>query len=190
MPHCSGTDSSCSSSSASYSSSCSVDHVLLLVRESSTAKYTHVRIYYSDSRAALCSTLSFVLKSSIKCSVPYTTNNQMQATDRHLLLHQCITVTEVAITKVTVTFTSTLVALSPFLYSRGQSSRSTRGLAMCLLILACVTSLLNITPFSTLHCSSSPVNRFALCACKASSARRKSTYFSALNSAGSSKARF
>lgn len=38
---------------------------------------------------------------------------------------------------------------SPFLYSRGQSSSSTRGFSIFLLILECVTSLLNMTPSIT-----------------------------------------
>mmetsp|Transcript_112557 Transcript_112557/g.363561 ORF Transcript_112557/g.363561 Transcript_112557/m.363561 type:complete len:219 (-) Transcript_112557:755-1411(-) len=46
---------------------------------------------------------------------------------------------------------STFVWLSPFLYSRGQSSSTTRGFLISRRILGWVMSLLNITPSSTSH---------------------------------------
>mmetsp|Transcript_79445 Transcript_79445/g.177656 ORF Transcript_79445/g.177656 Transcript_79445/m.177656 type:complete len:321 (+) Transcript_79445:584-1546(+) len=56
---------------------------------------------------------------------------------------------------------STLVWLSPFLYSRGQSRSTTRGFLISLRILGCVMSLLNMTPSSTSHWLRSPPDIFS-----------------------------
>mmetsp|Transcript_45497 Transcript_45497/g.114561 ORF Transcript_45497/g.114561 Transcript_45497/m.114561 type:complete len:205 (-) Transcript_45497:718-1332(-) len=56
---------------------------------------------------------------------------------------------------------STLVWLSPFLYSSGQSNKTTRGFLMMRRILGWVMSLLNITPSSTTHSESSPPEIFS-----------------------------
>mmetsp|Transcript_95723 Transcript_95723/g.249366 ORF Transcript_95723/g.249366 Transcript_95723/m.249366 type:complete len:418 (-) Transcript_95723:500-1753(-) len=56
---------------------------------------------------------------------------------------------------------STLVWLSPFLYSRGQSSRQTRGFLISRRIRGWVMSLLTITPSSTSQSVSSPPESFS-----------------------------
>mmetsp|Transcript_12294 Transcript_12294/g.31602 ORF Transcript_12294/g.31602 Transcript_12294/m.31602 type:complete len:223 (+) Transcript_12294:476-1144(+) len=56
---------------------------------------------------------------------------------------------------------STLVWLSPFLYSSGQSSSTTRGFLISRRILGCVMSLLNMTPSSTSQSVSSPPDNFS-----------------------------
>mmetsp|Transcript_115780 Transcript_115780/g.323807 ORF Transcript_115780/g.323807 Transcript_115780/m.323807 type:complete len:232 (+) Transcript_115780:388-1083(+) len=56
---------------------------------------------------------------------------------------------------------STLVWLSPFLYSSGQSRRTTRGFLMIRRMRGCVMSLLNITPSKTWHSESSPPEIFS-----------------------------
>mmetsp|Transcript_4233 Transcript_4233/g.12171 ORF Transcript_4233/g.12171 Transcript_4233/m.12171 type:complete len:232 (-) Transcript_4233:716-1411(-) len=56
---------------------------------------------------------------------------------------------------------STLVWLSPFLYSSGQSRSTTRGFLMIRRIRGWVMSLLNITPSSTWHSESSPPEIFS-----------------------------
>mmetsp|Transcript_17104 Transcript_17104/g.49580 ORF Transcript_17104/g.49580 Transcript_17104/m.49580 type:complete len:204 (+) Transcript_17104:939-1550(+) len=56
---------------------------------------------------------------------------------------------------------STEVADSFFLYSRVQSSSSTRGLLILRRILECVTSLFTMTPLSTRECSMSPPGSFS-----------------------------
>lgn len=56
---------------------------------------------------------------------------------------------------------SMLVCDSPFLYSSVQSSRTTLGFSILLLILGCVMSLLSMTPSRTLLSSISPPGTFS-----------------------------
>lgn len=56
---------------------------------------------------------------------------------------------------------SMLVCDSPFLYSSGQSSSTTLGFSIRLLIFGCVMSLLSMTPSSTLLSSISPPGTFS-----------------------------
>ena len=56
---------------------------------------------------------------------------------------------------------SMFVCDSPFLYSKGQSRRTTRGFLIRRRILGCVISLFNITPSSTLLSSISPPGIFS-----------------------------
>mmetsp|Transcript_15616 Transcript_15616/g.28389 ORF Transcript_15616/g.28389 Transcript_15616/m.28389 type:complete len:241 (-) Transcript_15616:680-1402(-) len=56
---------------------------------------------------------------------------------------------------------STFVCDSPFLYSRGESSKRIRGFSILRLILLWVTSLLNITPLSTHESEISPPGIFS-----------------------------
>mmetsp|Transcript_24793 Transcript_24793/g.24305 ORF Transcript_24793/g.24305 Transcript_24793/m.24305 type:complete len:220 (-) Transcript_24793:558-1217(-) len=78
----------------------------------------------------------------------------------HILLISSSSISK-AFLKSSSLWNSMLVMDSPFLYSRGQSSKTTLGFSMCLLCPGWVTSLLNMTPSKTQQSSRLPPGIFS-----------------------------